>query len=134
MKIAYLLPGAMIAALGFATLFGLLASVSALSKSKQLGAMAILAAGEAGGARRLLFFASVLAMVLGTCGAFGGVAASDHERARACQRTCVDRGYAQGRVGPAQKPDRKRPGPTCGCSGGASASTPLEVHVDDLVF
>lgn len=132
MKIQFLLPGLALAAVGFVVLFGLLASVSALAKSKQFDAMRALASGHAGPAKRGLFFFSVVAMAFGACGVFGGVAASDGDRARACQRACIDRGYAEGRIGPSAHPDAKRPVPACTCTGGADGSTPFEMRADEL--
>ena len=134
MKIQYLAPGLALAALGFIVLFGLLASVSALAKSKQLGALGTIASGQAGGAKRGLFIFAVIAMVAGSCGVFGGVAASDGERAKACSQLCTSSGYAEGRIGAASKPDPKHPSPACICSGGASAATPFETPADSLVF
>jgi hypothetical protein len=132
MKVQYILPGLALAAIGFAVLFGLLASVSALAKSKQLSAFGALASGKAGSGKRSLFFFGIAAMALGMCGTFAGVAKSDGERAKACQRTCVERGYGDGRIGPSANPDPKRPGPACTCSGGASAATPFELRADEL--
>ena len=98
MKVQYLLPGLAIAAFGFIVLFGLLASVRALAKSKQLSALATMASGQAGGRKRALFVLAIGAMGIGSCGVFGGIAKSDAERTTACQRTCVDRGYVDGRT------------------------------------
>jgi len=134
MKMQVLLPGLAIAAVGFAILFGLLASVAALAKSKQLSAFGTLASGRAGAGRRALFFIALAAMGIGTCGVFGGVARSDGERAKACQRVCVERGYAEGRIGSSAHPDPKRPAAACLCSGGASGGTPFETRADELSF
>lgn len=131
MKIGYLMPGLGMAAVGFALLFSLLASVSALAKSKQLGAMSALASGGAGQAKRFLFFVAVFAMVLGACGTFAGVARSDGERLKACQRSCRDRGAQDGKIGPSANPDPKHPRPACLCEGGSAVP---EIAADDLVF
>lgn len=134
MKFQYLLPGLAIAALGFAVFLGLLVSVSALAKSKQLRALGELASGRAGFGKRLLLFLAFAAMVSGSCGMFAGVAKSDGERVKACVRLCVDRGYSEGRIGPSAHPHPKRPVAACTCSGGASGGTPFETRVDALAF
>lgn len=122
------------AAVGFVILFGLLGSVSALAKSKQFSAMGALASGKVGSGKRALFFFAVVSMVIGTCGVFGGVAMSDGDRAKACQRACVDSGYGQGKIGSSAHPDPKRPVAACTCTGGANAATPFEIRTDALVF
>ncbi|HVH41897.1 MAG TPA: hypothetical protein VM925_06120 [Labilithrix sp.] len=134
MKFQYLVPGLAIAAVGFAVLFGLLASVSALAKSKQLSALRAIASGREGSGKRALFFFAVAAMTIGSCGVFGGVAKSDGERANACQRMCVARGYAAGRIGRSATPDPKHPKPACTCTGGVTGATPFETSADDLAF
>lgn len=134
MNMTYLAPGLLVAAVGFAVLFSLLGSVGALAKSKQIGALRAIAAGDAGSGKRKLLFFALSAMALGTCGVFGGVAKSDGERAAACQHACETRRYALGRIGPAAKPTKGRPGPACLCSGGENAGVPFEMPADDLSF
>ena len=135
MKLAYVLPGVLIAGAGFAVLFGLLSSVGALGKSKQLSAIGDLASGRAGGTKRVLFFLALVAMGLGACGAFAGVAASDSERRHACERNCKERGYAKGTLRGSSARDAARPSQraflACACEGGP-APDPLEFPADQL--
>jgi hypothetical protein len=137
MNSLYALPGVLVAGLGFCLMFGLLASVGALSKSKQLSAFGALLSGRAGTARQLLFFLGIATMALGSCGAFAGVAISDAGRARACEQFCRSRGYARGSLGPSRASDPKYPGRAafvaCTCAGGP-APDPLETRAADLRF
>lgn len=128
------LPGALIAGAGFALVFALLASAGALSKSKQLGALAHLASGGAGALRRALLFTAIAMMLMGSCGAFAGVASSDRARARACTAECERRGHTRGAIGPSSASDPKHPGRAlfvaCRCSGGPSEA--VELRASDL--
>lgn len=134
MKIEYLLPGLVVAGFGFLVLFGLLASASALAKSKQLSAIGDIAAGRAGGGKRALLFLAFGMMFFGTCGVFGGVARSDGERAKACVQACTVRGYPGGRIGrPSEPADPKHPRPACLCDR-TEALAPLEIPADELTF
>lgn len=134
MKMIYLAPGLLVAAIGGVLFFALLASVGALAKSKQLGALQAIGSGAAGATKRALLLVAVGAMVLGSCGVFAGVAKSDAERGKACQRTCAERGYASGAIGPATTPDPKHPSVMCKCAGGTNASNPLEIREAELAF
>ncbi len=131
MKTEYLLPGLVMFGAGFVVLFGLLASVGAMARSKQFSALAALASGAHGGSKRAAFFIGWALLFSGACGTFGGVAKSDAARADACTAWCVSRGHTTGRIGAASNPAPKHPKPACLCEGGA---TPLEVSVEALVF
>lgn len=134
---SFVLPGVALAAIGFVILFGLLASEDALSKSRQFAALGRLGSGRAGGGKRLAFFLALAAMGFGACGAFAGVAASDNARARACERTCKERGYARGSIRGSTAVDPQKPQRhafvACACEGGTS-SEPLELRADELRF
>jgi hypothetical protein len=130
-----MLPGFLVAALGFATLFVLLGRIGGLAKAKQLGAARALAAGRAGRGARIAFFVALGAMGGGTCLTFGGVAARDARRARACVAACRERGYAEGVIRGSVAMDPRRPGRhafvACACAGGPAA--PLELEAERLV-
>lgn len=134
-SLVLLLPGGLMAAVGFVLLFGLLASQGALDKSKQLGALSDVASGKAGGASKVLLLVALLLMALGACGVFAGVAASDQGRARACAEMCKQRGYTKGTIGGSREMDPKKPGRhafvACTCAGGANPA-PLETRADEL--
>lgn len=135
MAIPLPLPGALIAATGFVIVFSLLASSGALAKSKQLGALAHLASGGGGALRRALLFTAFAMMLVGSCGAFAGVASSDRERARACTAECTRRGHTSGRIGPSRASDPKNAKRAlfvaCVCAGGRDE--PLELRASELV-
>jgi hypothetical protein len=134
MTIGYVLPGLAVAGIGFALLFGLLASEGALAKSRQFGATADLISGRAGTTKRLLFAISVLTMGCGLCGTFVGVGRYDDLRRARCVETCTRRGYAKGEIrGSTEMADEKRHAfVACACTGGASPD-PLELDADSLV-
>ncbi|NUP06861.1 MAG: hypothetical protein HOW73_12485 [Polyangiaceae bacterium] len=131
----YLAPGLLVAAAGFCLLFGLLASEGALGKSRQLAATGDLASGRAGRTKKRLFFVAIAALGLGTCGTFAGVAANDSKRAKACEKTCAERGYAKGHIRGSEKKDANARGRSafvaCACEGGP-APDPLELRADTL--
>ena len=130
MNIAYVLPGAAIAMLGFALLFVQLAAAGALAKSKQIGAMQDMASGKAGSGNKLLLSVAIALMFFGSCGAFAGVAASDSGRRKVCKESCVARGYTEGKITASSKPlppaERRAQGPICLCSGGGQ--DPVEIE------
>ncbi len=131
MKPEDFLPGLALFAAGFVVLFGLLAAVGALAKSKQLPALRGLASGAHGAGKRRLFFVACGLLAVGACGSFAGVARHDARRARACVALCVERGHSSGRIGPASTPAPKHPVPVCRCEGG---DAPWEVSVRALGF
>jgi hypothetical protein len=72
-------------------------------------------------------------MFFGSCGAFVGVAASDSGRRKACQRSCTERGYTEGKITASSKPlppeERRIQGPICRCAGGAH--DPVEIEITE---
>lgn len=134
---AYLAPGLVLAALGFCLFFALLASQGAMAKSKQLAAMGELASGRAGKTKKLLFTCALIALGVGACATFGGVAANDSKRRKACEATCRDRGYEKGAIRGSEKSDPKARGRSlfvaCACERGP-APDPLELKADDLEY
>jgi len=130
----YLVPGLIVAALGFVLLFGLLVRQGALDKSKQFGALSGLASGEGGVLGKVLLALALLMMGLGACGVFAGVAASDAGRSRACSDPCKQKGYTRGSIGGSKALDpqtRRHAFVACTCTGGPNP-TPLETRADDL--
>jgi hypothetical protein len=95
----FILPGLVIAAIGFVLLSGLLASAGALAKSKQFAAFGDLSSGRLGPGKRRLFRIAIAALALGSCGVFAGVARSDQARARACSDSCRADGFTSGKIG-----------------------------------
>jgi hypothetical protein len=136
MTIPPMLPGLLIAAVGFVTLFVLLGASGALAKSKQLAALRELASGRAGRGARLAFFFAVGAMGVGSCLTFAAVAAGDAKRAQACAATCRERGYQRGVIRGSTAKDANNPKRhafvACACEGG-SAPDPLELEADTIV-
>lgn len=129
-----LVPGLIVAALGFVLFFGLLVSQGALDKSKQFGALSGLASGQGGVLGKVLLALALLLMGLGACGVFAGVAASDAGRSRACTNLCKQKGYTRGSIGGSKALDpqtRRHAFVACTCTGGPSP-TPLETRADDL--
>jgi hypothetical protein len=123
MKIAFILPGVAIAAVGFALLFIQLALAGAPD----------MASGKAGGRSKVLLTVAIALMFFGSCGAFVGVAASDSGRRKACQRSCTERGYTEGKITASSKPlppeERRIQGPICRCAGGAH--DPVEIEITE---
>jgi hypothetical protein len=135
MDIRYLLPGLSLAALGFALLFGLLASQGALAKHRQFAATADLASGRAGTTKRLLFGLSILGLGCGLCGTFAGVGRSDDLRRQRCVETCTQRGYTKGEIRGSTEMSEKagrHAFVACACSGGPDPD-PLELEADALM-
>lgn len=134
-NLLFLVPGLIVAALGFVLLFGLLISQGALDKSKQFGALSGLASGEGGALGKVLLALALLMMGLGACGVFAGVAASDAGRSRACTNLCKQKGYTRGSIGGSKALDPQNPRRhafvACTCTGGPNP-TPLETRADDL--
>ena len=129
---SYVWPGALLAAIGFVTLFGLLGSEGALAKSKQLAATRDLASGRSGRTKRVLFGLSVFLLMCGACGFFLGIGAIDgRERAR-CQQTCEARGYFEGTIGGSKAMEGDEHAfVACTCTSGFETE-PLELRADSL--
>lgn len=130
----YVLPGMVLAGIGFVILFVLLASVDALAKSRQLAAAGHLASGRAGPGKRVLFFIAVALLVVGALLSFAGVAASDARRTRVCTETCIAKGHRRGVIGPSKEKHPQRPSAAafvaCACTGGTAP--PVELRADSL--
>ncbi|MBV1860268.1 MAG: hypothetical protein KUG77_17775 [Nannocystaceae bacterium] len=99
------------------------------AKSQQFRVIDEVASGKHGKSTRRLFYTGVLAIGLGMCGAFAGVAGSDVERKKACGRDCTERGYAAATVQGSQERDPPGSGRhsfvACVCTDGP-APDPLE--------
>ena len=130
----YVLPGVVLAGVGFVILFSLVASVGALEKSRQLAALGHLASGRAGSGKRALTFVAIALLFFGSCAAFGGVAASDARRARACLGACAAKGHPSGKIGPSEARHPQKPNAAafvaCKCSGGPGS--PVDLPADSL--
>src|SRR5687768_14883672 len=130
-----MLPGFLVFAAGFVILFALLAKHGALAKSRQIGALRDMAAGRLGAGSRRLFFVGIIALVVGTCGTFAGVAAKDAARARSCKKLCEERGYREAKIRGSTAMDPNNPKRhafvACACSGGP-APDPLEIDRESL--
>ncbi len=126
-SMSYVLPGALLAMLGFALFFGLLAAQGALAKSRQFAALGDVLSGRAGAGRRRLAIVAFLCMGFGACGAFVGVSVGDR---KACETFCTGRGYQRATLRPSTARNPKNPGQAafraCACEGGPDPD-PLEV-------
>ena len=131
--IYFVAPGGTLFVIGFATLFALLASEGALKRSHQYTALTDLASGRSGPGKRRLFVAAVVILSVGACASMCGVGLSDAQRAKACEETCTERGYARAEIRGSTA--MKKPGVhefvACACSEGP-APDPLELPANDL--
>lgn len=129
---SYVWPGALLAAIGFVTLFGLLGSEGALAKSKQLSATRDLASGRSGRTKRALFGLAVFLLMCGTCGFFVGIGAIDGQERTRCQQTCVAKGYHEGTIGGSKQMYGNRHAfVACTCTSDFETE-PLELRADSL--
>ncbi len=132
--ILYVLPGGILAAIGFVLFFGLLVSMNALSRSRQFGAIAEAASGRAGAWRLAVLGLAVFLLVAGALASFAGVMMSDASRSKACVASCASRGYTKGVIRGSTAKDPKEPRHNafvaCACEGGASP--PIEFPASDL--
>ena len=132
MKLELLLPGVGLFAVGFLTIFVLLALQGAMAKSRQFAAVGDLAAGRAGGGKRVAFFLGLAAIGIGALVTFAGVGAGDAARKKACEERCKDRGYERGKIrGSTEKDGGRHKFVACACEGGPDPD-PLELDSRDL--
>lgn len=132
--VMYALPGLLLFIVGFFMLFGLLVSEGALAKHKQRSALGKIASGRAGTTKRLVFGCGVLAIICGACGSFTGVGLRDQERARRCEQTCTERGYADAKIRGSTEMESsgQHAFVACACTGGP-APDPLELDAEALM-
>lgn len=107
---------------GAGTFFALLFASGGLQNSRQFAVLGQLWAGKLGAGRRNLSLASLGLAVVGGLTCFVGVAASDAQRAKSCDRYCVAEGYAQGKIGPSVDRSPKGRFVACTCSAPDRAS------------
>ena len=130
-----MLPGALVAMLGFAVLMVVVFGAGGANRQRQVGVASEVLAGARGRGRKLWFLAGLLMTVLGTCGAFAGVAAQDQRQRDACDATCESRGYAKAEIRGSN--ERDPPGSkrhafiACVCSEGTDLQ-PWEMPADEL--
>jgi hypothetical protein len=103
---SYVLPGLVLFAVGFILLFGLLASQSALAKSKQLSALGHVLGGGAGAGKKGLAILALVLLGLGTCASLAGVASKDRA---ACTNYCTKLGYKRALLRDSTERDAKDP-------------------------
>ena len=131
-----MVPGAVLFMCGVVVLMYVVFSSGGAAKSKQLGVISEVLAGERGKTKRGLFLLGATMALLGTCGAFAGVAAGDAKRRAACAELCTDRGYESGNIQGSQ--EREPPGSgkhafvACVCSEGPDPD-PLELRADEVL-
>jgi len=131
-----MVPGAVLFMCGVLVLMYVVFSAGGVAKSKQLGVISdVLAGGQGKTKRGLLLLGGVMAL-LGTCGAFAGVAAGDAKRRSACEQLCVERGYQAGKIQGSQERDPPGSGKhafvACVCSEGPDPD-PLELRADEVL-
>lgn len=131
-----MLPGAILAMLGFGSLMAVMFSSGGVAKSRQFSVLGQLASGQHGSGKRVWLLVSIACALLGTCGAFAGVAVGDAQRREACERTCEQRGYAQGKIQGSKERVNGSKGKhafvACACTQGPEPD-PLELRADDLL-
>lgn len=132
-----MLPGAVLAMVGMLIVLIVLFSSGGAAKSRQLSAISEILAGSRGAGARRAFLVGTMMIVFGSCGAFAGVAVGDAQRRELCEQTCIDRGYASGKIQPSSKPvpapsgTGRRGFVACACTDGPDPD-PLELRADDL--
>ncbi len=107
--------------LGFVCHFGLLTSLGAISKSKQLGAWFDAITGRRGSAPKIIARANLLALMVGLPLLFLGFALGDSARRQSCAQECRTRGFTAGVIRGSKQIDPVRPNKhlfvACACTG-----------------
>lgn len=116
--------------LGVGGLMALLFAHGGAAKSRQLGVLAQLWSGQAGGSARKLVRGALLLTIAGALTCFAAVTQSDRERAERCRAHCLAAGYIEGIIGPSV--ERSKPGRFVACVCTAPDRARLELRADVL--
>ncbi len=129
-----MLVGLALAAVGFLLFAGTLFGGGGVAKSKQFQVIGEVMSGRQGSGRRLAMTAGLGLLGLGVLTTFAGVSARDAGRGERCQAYCVQQGYTQSALGPAEETPAGGGRPVsffaCTCTRADGART--QTHANDL--